>query len=31
VDQRRLPAPGPVTAKIAATFAERSAQDPDPA
>ncbi len=31
VDQRRLPAPGPVTAKIAATFAERSAQEPDPA
>jgi branched-chain amino acid aminotransferase len=31
VDDRQLAAPGPVTAAVMRTFAQRSAQDPDPA
>jgi branched-chain amino acid aminotransferase len=30
IDDRELPAPGPVTARAMAVFAERSAEDPDP-
>ncbi|MGW1347549.1 aminotransferase class IV [Kribbella sp. NPDC002412] len=30
VDDRDLPAPGPITAEVAKTFAERSAEDPNP-
>ncbi len=30
VDDRELPAPGPVTARLAEVFAARSAEDVDP-